>query len=65
MRVTRSPRSRKGTRTASGQESPYTPQMRNLIALVFLLGLLLTSGAQAASYLKTDGAVVDPIQSPP
>jgi MYXO-CTERM domain-containing protein len=37
--------------------------MRNLIALVLLLGLLLTSGAQAASYFRTNGVVVDPIQS--
>ena len=41
----------------------YTSQMRNLIALILLLGLLLTSGANAASYLKNDGVRVDPIQS--
>ena len=36
--------------------------MRNLIALILLLGLLLTSGANAASYQMTDGTIVDPIQ---
>ena len=37
--------------------------MQKLITLVFLLGLILTSGANAASYQMTDGTIVDPIQS--
>ena len=32
-----------------------------ILALALLVGLLLTSGAHAASYLRTDGVVVDPI----
>ncbi len=37
--------------------------MQNLIALVLLMSLILTSGANAASYLLTDGEVIDPIQN--
>ena len=49
--------------TAHSDESPYTPEMQKLITLVFLLGLILTSGANAASYQMNDGTIVDPIQS--
>ena len=35
--------------------------MQNLITLVFLLGLILTSGANAASYQMNEGTIVDPI----
>jgi hypothetical protein len=48
--------------TAHSDESPYTPEMQKLITLVFLLGLILTSGANAASYQMIDGTIVDPIQ---
>ena len=44
-------------------ESTYTSEMQKLITLVFLLGLILTSGANAASYQMIDGTIVDPIQS--